>query len=221
MEVKKSYYAIIPANVRYDSDLTPNAKLLYGEITALCNEKGFCWASNDYFADLYTVSKKSISRWISLLAEKGYIICNIQYELGSKEVKGRCITICDNVGQKCPYPYGQKCPAPMDKNVYTPMDKNVQYNNTVINNTVNKYKGIENPLLVATLKEFEQMRNKIKKPLTKNALTRLINKLENLSSDDETKIKILEQSIDHCWQDIYELKTEQKTDDYIKRREFK
>ena len=64
IENKKSYYAVVPANVRYDSNICANSKLLYGEITALCNEKGYCWASNQYFADLYDVSKISISRWI-------------------------------------------------------------------------------------------------------------------------------------------------------------
>ena len=67
MENKKSYYAIIPANVRYSKKLKANEKLLYGEITALTNEKGFCYASNNYFANLYDVSKTSVSKWISSL----------------------------------------------------------------------------------------------------------------------------------------------------------
>ena len=59
-QIQKNFYAIIPAFVRYDKDLQPNAKLLYGEITALTNEKGFCWAENEYFANLYNVSTTSI-----------------------------------------------------------------------------------------------------------------------------------------------------------------
>lgn len=67
------------------------------------------------------------------------------------------------------------------------------------------------------INDFITMRNKIKKPLTELAKTRMLNKLENLSNGDEKKkIAILNQSTDHCWQDIYELKqnliiqTEQK-----------
>ena len=70
---KPNYYAIIPANVRYDSDLTANAKLLYGEITSLCNEKGFCWATNEYFSNLYGVSDRTIRSLIKQLQDKKYI----------------------------------------------------------------------------------------------------------------------------------------------------
>jgi len=68
-----NYYAVIPANVRYDEALKPNAKLLYGEITALCGREGFCWADNAYFAGLYNVDTNTVSRWISQLRERGYV----------------------------------------------------------------------------------------------------------------------------------------------------
>lgn len=67
------YFAIIPAKVRYDKDLSPNAKLIFGELVVLCQKEGFCWASNGYFARLYGVDKKTVSRWINQLREKGYI----------------------------------------------------------------------------------------------------------------------------------------------------
>ena len=65
-------------------------------------------------------------------------------------------------------------------------------------------------LLNNAFKEFVTMRNKIKKPLaTKHALTRMMNKVEKLSGGDNyLAIKILNQSTDHCWQDVYELKSD-------------
>jgi hypothetical protein len=76
--MEKSYYAIIPASVRYDKKLTPNSKLLYGEITALCNEKGYCWANNTYFSTLYKVSNRTITNWINELKGAGHIIVNYE-----------------------------------------------------------------------------------------------------------------------------------------------
>ena len=68
-----SYYAIIPADVRYHPDLPASAKLLYGEITALCNKEGYCWSLNDYFAELYGVKVLSIKRWIAALENAGFV----------------------------------------------------------------------------------------------------------------------------------------------------
>ena len=134
----RSYYAIIPANVRYDKRLTPNAKLLYGEITALCNERGYCWATNSYFAELYEVSKKSVSKWINQLIEYGYIASKVKYKEGSKEIEGRYLTIV------APPPieekfntYGTKVQDPMEEKFHTPMEEKVKENITFINNTFN------------------------------------------------------------------------------------
>lgn len=94
---QKYYDVIIPPNVRYDKRLTLLARFLYGEITALCNEKGFCWANNRYFAELYEVSIKTISTSINQLKELGYIDMKIIYKENSMEIINRYITIC-------PYP---------------------------------------------------------------------------------------------------------------------
>ena len=128
--MQKSYYAIIPANVRYDKDLTPNAKLLYGEITALCNEKGYCWAGNSYFSDLYKVSKKSISTWINQLISNGYITSEIEYKEGTKEILHRYIRIVQGG---------------IEENVNTPMEEKVKDNNTSFNTTSNNTKDIYIP----------------------------------------------------------------------------
>jgi len=79
-----SFYAVIPASVRYDDLLKANAKLLYGEITALCSFKCYCWADNKYFAELYKVDPKTISRWISQLENGGYLKIEHFPEQGNK-----------------------------------------------------------------------------------------------------------------------------------------
>ena len=49
------------------------------------------------------------------------------------------------------------------------------------------------------------MRKSIKKPLTENALKRTLKKLDQLSNDELIQIKILQQSVDYCWQGVFEL----------------
>lgn len=72
-EVRPGYYAIIPADVRYDDRIPANAKLLYGEISALISSEGFCYASNSYFMRIYGFSDPTITRLITQLEKAGYI----------------------------------------------------------------------------------------------------------------------------------------------------
>ena len=88
----QNYYAIIPANVRYDKNLKDKAKLLYGEITSLSNKDGYCWATNRYFADLYDVSTTTISTLIKNLIDRGYIKSQIIYKEGTKEILNRYLS---------------------------------------------------------------------------------------------------------------------------------
>ena len=93
---KPNYYAVIPAEVRYNKKLTPNAKLLYAEITALCNMNGKCTASTQYFCRLYEVSKVSIQKWLKILEDNHYIERVNIYRVGSKEIMSRVITLRNN-----------------------------------------------------------------------------------------------------------------------------
>ena len=220
-EQQKAYYAIIPANVRYDKDLAPNAKLLYGEITALCNEKGYCWASNQYFAELYGVSVLSIKRWVNSLVAKGYVYRTLTYKPNSKEVDKRILSI--DGGIKIDTTSVQECYDPSIKKDTSSSIKNDTDNNTSINNTFNntniyKEKNIkkesvnsviaeytENKDLQDALHGFVEMRNKARKPLTVRAMKLSLNKLNELALDDVTKIAIVNQSIVHSWSTFYKL----------------
>lgn len=117
-----NYYAVIPANVRYDKSITPNAKLLYGEITALSNKTWSCRASDSYFAELYGVSKTSIQNWLSSLEAKWYISREVEYQAGTKNILRR---------------YTRILAYPIQDNLYTPIQDNLWDNNTSINNTIN------------------------------------------------------------------------------------
>lgn len=117
-----NYYAIIPANVRYDKRLIQGAKLLYGEITALSNQKGYCWATDGYFLKLYKVSKSTIQNWLKSLENCGYIAREVKYKEGSPEIEYRYIRIL-------------AYPIPENRN--TPIPENWTENTTSFNTTVN------------------------------------------------------------------------------------
>jgi hypothetical protein len=81
--------------------------------------------------------------------------------------------------------------------------------------SIGKNNKAENPLDVlpenvrSAFNDFATMRKtKLKKPMTDNAIKRMLNKLNSLSTDESIQIAILNQSEDNCWLDIYPLKTD-------------
>jgi SOS-response transcriptional repressor LexA len=89
------HYAILPAKVRYCKDLSAQEKLLYAEIAATPNDNGYCWATNNYFAELYGLSKKTISRQINNLAEPGFVRIEMVRAENSNQILERRIYLTD------------------------------------------------------------------------------------------------------------------------------
>ena len=125
---KRSYYAVIPATVRYDENLVAGAKLLYGEITALANERGYCWATNDYFSKLYSVSKRTISTWIKCLCEAGYITAEFIPKSEEEKEKIRCLKVEGNFNTHL-----MKTSIPPRSKLHDPHEENFAENNTINN----------------------------------------------------------------------------------------
>ena len=62
--------------------------------------------------------------------------------------------------------------------------------------------------LLDALKEYDAYRKLKKKPLTPEAKKRLLKRLTTMTDDPKTWVKMLYQSIDQGWTDVYELKTD-------------
>ena len=121
------YYAVIPADVRYDNRLSAAEKLMYAEISALAQSNGCCWAKTKYFCDLFDVADSTVRRWITELQKYGYIWTEIVTKNGM--VSGRRIYLT------CSLPASaQKSADVRPKMSAPPAQKSADKNNTSISN---------------------------------------------------------------------------------------
>lgn len=218
-----SYWAVLPANVRYDNRLCPAARLLYCEIGALCNKHGFCTASNAYFSGLYTKSKRTIESWLQDLKKYGYIETEIVFN-ECKQIIGRKIWIVENVDD------------PTEENLHDPTEENLRNNNTSNNiPPISPTKGNEakphrkrtaelssepstvfadyagaDSNLFNTLLAFESDRALRKRPMTENAKMLLCKRLDKLAETNAEKIELLEHAIVMAWDSVYPMRDRQK-----------
>lgn len=192
------YYAVIPACVRYDKDLTANAKLMYGEIMALCNQNGYCWATNSYFAELYGVSNTTISKWISQLSKKGYISTELIYKEGTKQILNRYIRKGVEPIEEKLNTYTSKVKNPMQEK----LKDNITSNNNINNNNINEYS------LYGKTQNFESVLEEEKKSDTLETEKEFLEKKEKSTPKKEKKEAFKVPTIDELEDFFFELKEE-------------
>lgn len=66
-------YIKVPVAISGNTALNLGAKMLYGAVAALCNNKGFCWANNSYLAKTLGVTTRSITRYLAQLRDAGLV----------------------------------------------------------------------------------------------------------------------------------------------------
>lgn len=102
----------IPAEVLLDKKLSDKEKIILSMIMYLSKDKGYCFATNNYFSDILNVTVVSISRIINSLKKKNYIKTNMNYKSNSKEIENRQIIPLKEVMHR----YYQNCGYSINKN---------------------------------------------------------------------------------------------------------
>lgn len=173
--------------------------------------------SRQYLCDFTGATPPTVDKALKDLIEQGLLIKKTETRNGvifnSYKVNLECFSNFT--------PYKETLYPPIKK-LYTPY-KETLHNNIIINKEDNKedikkevkkescFNEFENEEVKNALLDFIAMRKAIKKPLTERALQMIIKKLKTLANGDDKKaVEILNQSIIHSWQDIYELKEDKE-----------
>jgi hypothetical protein len=122
----------IPKELWLSEDLGWTEKFLLAEIDSL-SRNNECFASNDYFAKFFNISKDRISKIVSGLSKKGYVEVALFYKPGTKQVEKRVITTTG---------YRRKLLEGIGENDYTPIGENNEDINTSIIKPINNTKDI-------------------------------------------------------------------------------
>lgn len=207
-------YSICLNKWALDKDIKSELGLLL-IISSLCAEKGYCYASNKYLAELFDISEVAVSQRIKKLEEKGYI--DVSYEKRGCEIISREIrlklTLTDDLRKLKPtIKENLKENNTSINNIYPPISPQggksrkakLDLSITEITEILDAYEGSNE--LKQTLLDFIEERRKKRKPVSANALKLLLKKLDALASQEKEKIEIVEQSIMNGWTGFFPLR---------------
>lgn len=107
------------SEILINNKLSDKEKIILSMIIYLSKDKGYCFATNNYFSDILNVTVVSISRIMNSLKKKKYIKINMNYKSNSKEIENRQIIPSNEVINR----YYQNCKIPINTN-----DKDIKRN---------------------------------------------------------------------------------------------
>ena len=194
---KKEKYTVIDNSVFYDYSLSYKAKGLLCQMLSLPDGWSF---SIEGLARLSSDGKSSVQSALNELKDAGYFyrkqlrdgnrIKGIEYIIS--EVKFTDFQVAENQDIE-------------NQDIENQSQLNTKELNTKKSNTKDIYSGLPDELKSA-IKDFEDMRKRIKAPLSDRARQMLLVKLDKLAGDDtQKKVAILEQSIFNSWKGVFEL----------------
>ncbi|NLV18367.1 MAG: replication protein [Bacteroidetes bacterium] len=170
------------------------------------------WITTTQISEMTDIARSHVSRTIKKLLDRNMLVKNgkkLSFQKDYEKWQKLPKQVTKKTEKKLPI-QDTKLPKQVHKvtqigTKLLPKQVHTKEKKETIQKKLYKRKG---DVFIKTLKNFKTMRNKIKKPMTDKAESMLITRLEKLSPDIDTQIKIMEQSIFHCWQDVYHLKKE-------------
>jgi len=227
--VYETGFGIISKSLVCNPNLSSEAKSLFAYFAAYAGNGDTAFPSVELILYHMNWSKTKFYKYRNELEEKGYL------RVEQIKEKGRfahniyrliAVPIENTTKPPCP-----KKPDTVKRDTVFPdtVNKDTKRNslnkNSINKNSINKNSSInkketsldklikeytDNVELIETLIDFIKMRKAIKSPVTDRALKGILNKLDQLASDDKNKIGILEQSIINSWKGVFPLKEQNK-----------
>lgn len=224
--MNQGYWAVLPANIRYHTDLTQTAKLLYAEVSALAQADGYCWATDTYLAETLGCSAATVTRSLRKLRDLGFIRCEKTTNAKGTErhifcgmfaAKRGMVKNDDTIDDTL-----KNDDTPIVKNDDTPpstlLNRNNKRRNIRANDPVYEVNQVFDDLcagdaeLRKLIDDFCVIRSEARKPITTRRMANIqVGKLMRYSGGDHAIMTaMLEKAIDGRWLSVYELKPWEK-----------
>lgn len=187
----------IPKELWLLKDLSLLEKVMIIAIDSLNNEDG-CFATNDYFANFFDLSKNRISKIINRLVKRGYVTSEIKYKDGTQTLEKRVLKVSFN-------PYIQNSPEIVSENTSeNKLNSSLQaLNKSKPCDTHKKFDADSDPYLLAQFLEKRITDNSPKFPQSETQRQRWAKDFDFMIRIDKISPNDIAKVIDWCQGDTF------------------